>query len=934
MRANFPKPKSGIPTSGTGAVKKFLKNKTKQTVNNKAKLPRRPRADTPNKKEEEAKKTTLKKADRGEDGGARNKKSVGDRARAVANHAKAVAKTAVKKVIKQGIKKGALALFAAMNNPIGWGATGILAILLFLIVGAAGSPRDAGVQAHCAQNGWSGAWNETKTIDLLHIVPGGIAAKAAYAFFFGDKANSRCDGWEVTEAANDANNQVFAEAAARNSTVAQHDAEITAAFEAFSAATHLDDVRPLSDGAASSGEIVTQFLPHLSEPYPVIVVGVGERCEIPVAERSSPQETPNISLKWWLDITRINDTRPIVGALPTVSEHPCHLFAAAELLTEVWKAGVVQKGSVEEGFLSLPTGQEWNNTLETFIHLGNRTDWTRELRIWFAAAVTLTQPDVTAVRYDCEIRSALNDNNMTPLEAVTLISLGEPLPLATPLPAQFRLNLNEAAGKLLLLRRCPPAITLLASGALFAEPDWDALRERTPSEGELDSAAFAAPNLCYDWVAAEQRFLTERDEALSAAEELRATVEADAGVLEAEKALTQVLTQNTANALIIEHDSAAAALAEKLLAAATKAVEVANAEVNEVLTAEIEPLQAQAARAAADAMTASIGAQWWPLGCQPRSEIEASVSGTYGSPPAPNFLRALIGRDGEATFAVETVGSNSVVSTIRLFAAAQLSDRSTRNEGWVESSGLGADFRGDCDWHRWISDACFGTRTPSPVADAKQIPDQWAASSTQACPSPETLNTWRAQRGIGTLEAVEDEPGSYLTYTYGGVRVHPCIADSVSALFRVAEATNFPLSGGAYRDRLAQHELRESYDAAVQAGGSPAPVAEPGRSNHNYGLAVDFSYALSIYDIDGVEPAALRESLDEDIATGVEVSADEGVQPDEGEELDNVATRALCREDQNVYNNAYCHRWLTMFAPLVGLQQLPSEPWHWSIDGN
>jgi hypothetical protein len=92
-----------------------------------------------------------------------------------------------------------------------------------------------------------------------------------------------------------------------------------------------------------------------------------------------------------------------------------------------------------------------------------------------------------------------------------------------------------------------------------------------------------------------------------------------------------------------------------------------------------------------------------------------------------------------------------------------------------------------------------------------------------------------------------------------------------------------PLSGGGWRDPAAQINLRRqhcgsSYYAIYQMPSSSCspPTARPGQSMHELGLAIDFS---------------------------------------------------------NCGSSSPCFRWLSANAGSYGFRNLPSESWHWSVNG-
>jgi probable HAF family extracellular repeat protein len=122
-----------------------------------------------------------------------------------------------------------------------------------------------------------------------------------------------------------------------------------------------------------------------------------------------------------------------------------------------------------------------------------------------------------------------------------------------------------------------------------------------------------------------------------------------------------------------------------------------------------------------------------------------------------------------------------------------------------------------------------------------------------------------------------------------GITVNTAIAGQVEALLTAAEADGLTFTGGGYRSPERQIELRRqhcgtSYYAVYEMPSSQCspPTARPGRSMHERGLAIDFN-------CDGV----LIES-----------------------------------------RSSRCFRWLAVNAARFGLFNLPSEAWHWSVDGS
>jgi hypothetical protein len=135
----------------------------------------------------------------------------------------------------------------------------------------------------------------------------------------------------------------------------------------------------------------------------------------------------------------------------------------------------------------------------------------------------------------------------------------------------------------------------------------------------------------------------------------------------------------------------------------------------------------------------------------------------------------------------------------------------------------------------------------------------------------------------------EGAPGDVPLTNVEGITVHTDIAPQVAALVAAARADGHELTGSGYRSPERQIELRRahcgtSHYAIYEMPSSECtpPTARPGSSNHELGLAVDF-------DCDGTL----------------------------------IHTRS-----------SECFTWLAANGPTFGLHNLPSEPWHWSVNGN
>ena len=123
----------------------------------------------------------------------------------------------------------------------------------------------------------------------------------------------------------------------------------------------------------------------------------------------------------------------------------------------------------------------------------------------------------------------------------------------------------------------------------------------------------------------------------------------------------------------------------------------------------------------------------------------------------------------------------------------------------------------------------------------------------------------------------------------GGIWVNKSIAGQVQSLLNAATAAGFSLGGGGFRDPAEQIKLRQAHCGSttyavyqMPASQCSPPTARPGTSMHERGLAIDF------------------------MSSGRLISS---------------------RSDPAFV-------WLSANAARFGFFNLPSEPWHWSVNGN
>lgn len=127
-----------------------------------------------------------------------------------------------------------------------------------------------------------------------------------------------------------------------------------------------------------------------------------------------------------------------------------------------------------------------------------------------------------------------------------------------------------------------------------------------------------------------------------------------------------------------------------------------------------------------------------------------------------------------------------------------------------------------------------------------------------------------------------------IAYAGNGIYVHVSIVEDIRQLLIDAAADGVEFAGGGYRSSAAQIATRRSNCGTTNyaiyempASQCNPPTARPGRSMHERGMAIDFTY------------------------NGLLIRSQSGAG----------------------------WGWLVANAARYGLQNLPSEPWHWSING-
>lgn len=172
---------------------------------------------------------------------------------------------------------------------------------------------------------------------------------------------------------------------------------------------------------------------------------------------------------------------------------------------------------------------------------------------------------------------------------------------------------------------------------------------------------------------------------------------------------------------------------------------------------------------------------------------------------------------------------------------------------------------------------------PEPPTTRPSAPTTRPATPTTRPPTPTTRpSTTTPPPPPGTVTWAD-------VTSVGGIWVHTSIASDLRNLLDAASAAGFNLGGGGYRDPAAQIATRRAncgptyYDIYEKPSSQcTPPTARPGRSMHERGLAIDFTSSGSL-----------------------------------------ITSRS---------NPAFV--WLSENAARYGLYNLPSEPWHWSTNGN
>ena len=161
--------------------------------------------------------------------------------------------------------------------------------------------------------------------------------------------------------------------------------------------------------------------------------------------------------------------------------------------------------------------------------------------------------------------------------------------------------------------------------------------------------------------------------------------------------------------------------------------------------------------------------------------------------------------------------------------------------------------------------------------EARRRAEEQALADSQALAESQAL-----------ADSVNPDDADFTLVSVRGITVNSQIAAETEGLLAAMEAEGFDLHGWGYRNHQAQISLRRSHCGTSEwavwqmpASRCRPPTARPGRSNHEKGLAIDFTNSGRLIT-----------------------------------SRSNPAFQALQR-----------------IAPRFGFKNLPSEPWHWSVNG-
>ena len=187
-----------------------------------------------------------------------------------------------------------------------------------------------------------------------------------------------------------------------------------------------------------------------------------------------------------------------------------------------------------------------------------------------------------------------------------------------------------------------------------------------------------------------------------------------------------------------------------------------------------------------------------------------------------------------------------------------------------------------------LSKSIAGKQAELAKAVAAQQAAQTARARSTSSAGGAVIKGGSSGGGGGGGGAAPNIVGSGSIVSVGGIRVHQSIAGNLQRLLSAASAAGINFGGGGYRDPAGQIATRRANCGSsnyaiyeMPASSCSPPTARPGTSMHERGLAVDFTQGGS----------------------------------------------TLTRGSSGF-------AWMKANASSYGFFNLPSEPWHWSTNGN
>lgn len=325
---------------------------------------------------------------------------------------------------------------------------------------------------------------------------------------------------------------------------------------------------------------------------------------------------------------------------------------------------------------------------------------------------------------------------------------------------------------------------------------------------------------------------------------------------------------------------------------AQRAVEAAEAEVVEARAREVQ------AQAEIDALRTSMA--------------EAAVE-AYVRPPEQDTLQVMLsGELGDAAErqALLDVRASNTADLLEQYRAAQ-EDLALARQSAVDAAARAAQQRGVVEEQlvavqsardeQAALAAQVQLQLDQALQRARQLSEQEATLDQQEAQREAELEAQREAERLARLQrqleqaSARQGPVSVPSYgtidlvSVGGIVVNSQIASQLQAMLQAAAADGIVLTGGGYRDSAQQIALRRAHCGSsnyaiyqMSPSACRPPTARPGQSLHEQGLAIDFR------------------------ANGRSITS----RGSEG------------------------FRWLAANAASYGFYNLPSEPWHWSINGS